>query len=74
MDQYQEYNLINAGEVRTIPSDQALIVSGNRQPIKVGTTPYFENWSMERHSKKGRASLPLSDRGSKRLQYIELKK
>jgi type IV secretory pathway TraG/TraD family ATPase VirD4 len=74
MDQYQEYNLINAGEVRTIPSDQALIVSGNRQPIKVGTTPYFENWSMKRHSKKGRASLPLSDRGSKRLQYIELKK
>jgi type IV secretion system protein VirD4 len=72
MEQYQEYNLINAGEVRTISSDQALIISGNRQPIKVETTPYFNNWSMKRHAKKGRARLPLPDNSRNRLQYVEL--
>jgi len=57
VDQYTEYNLINANEVRTIESDKALIVSSNRQPIKFITTPYFKNWSLSRLSKKPVAKL-----------------
>lgn len=52
-DQYREYNLMNANEVRTIQDDQALIVSKNRQPILLSTTPYFQNWTFKRQSSKG---------------------
>ncbi|MBF0264121.1 MAG: type IV secretory system conjugative DNA transfer family protein [Gammaproteobacteria bacterium] len=61
-DQYNEYNLINANEVRTIKSDQALIVSANRQPVKFSTTPYFKSWSFSRLSKKPEAKLNHGDR------------
>lgn len=35
---------MNAGEVRTISGDEALIISNNHQPVKLKTTPYFESW------------------------------
>lgn len=42
-DNYREYNLINADEVRTMQDYQALLISKNRQPIKLAVTPYFAN-------------------------------
>jgi len=51
-DQYREYNLMNASEIRTIQSDQALIVSSNRQPTILKTKAYFENWAMNRKTNK----------------------
>ncbi len=73
VEHYKEYNLINAGEVRTISSDQALIVSGNRQPIKIETTSYFNNWTMKRHSKQEPARLQHPN-SSNRLKYVDLSK
>ncbi len=56
-DQYREFNLMNAAEVRMIGSDQALIVSGNRQAVKLKTTPYFENWKFRKQARKGACKI-----------------
>ena len=39
----KEYNLLNSNEVRTIGENEALVISKNRQPFKINTTPYFKN-------------------------------
>ncbi len=70
-DQYREYNLINSSEVRMIDETQALIVSGNRQPIKINTIPYFENWGFSRKARKG-ASLIEQSGNPKPLSYVRL--
>lgn len=51
-ENYREENLINANEVRTLASNKALIVSTNRNPVLVETTPYFVNSRFKRMSKK----------------------
>ena len=73
VDHHHEYNLMNAGDVRTIGADQALIVSGNRQPVLVGVTPYYQNGSMKRACRKGAATLSSSDQSSY-LQYVGLER
>lgn len=70
-DQYREYNLMNANDVRTIQDDQALIVSKNRQPILLSTTPYFQNWTFKRQSAKGSYQMPEAH-AVDMLQYVEL--
>lgn len=40
---YQEYNLLNSNEIRTMDDHEALLISKNRQPIKLTVTPYFQN-------------------------------
>jgi len=70
-DQYREYNLMNSGEIRMIESNQALIVSGNRQAVKLKTTPYFENWKFKRQARKGACKVEI--RGDdESLQYVRL--
>ena len=39
---YREENLMNSGEIRTMPSDSVLIVSGNQQPALIPSKGYFE--------------------------------
>ena len=70
-DQYREYNLMNSAEVRMIEENQALIVSGNRQAIKLNTTPYFQNWRFNRQTKKGALEIEYADE-NQTLQYVEL--
>lgn len=70
-DEYREYNLLNANEIRTIGDYEALIVSGNRQPIKVTATPFFENWGMRRKSAHPPATTTASS-GDDRLEYVRL--
>ncbi len=41
--QRQEYNLLNADEVRRIGDTQAVLVSANRHPALLETTPYFQH-------------------------------
>jgi type IV secretion system protein VirD4 len=48
VDTYREYNLLNANEVRTLKSHQALIVSTNRNPVLIPSTPYFEERGFSR--------------------------
>ncbi len=43
IDERREFNLINADEVRRIGDTQAIMVSANRQPALLETTPYFAN-------------------------------
>jgi len=39
----QEYNLLNTNDVRTMQSNEILIISKNRNPVKIEVTPYFQN-------------------------------
>lgn len=51
VDQYREFNLMNANEIRTIAKNEALIVSSNHQPVRLKTMPYFEKWSLSKQSR-----------------------
>lgn len=47
----QEFNLMNAGELRTLPEHQAYVVTGNMHPMVLPTLPYFANRKMVRKIK-----------------------
>lgn len=49
----QEFNLMNAGELRTLPDHVAYVVTGNMHPIILATVPYFSNRKMLRKVKVG---------------------
>jgi type IV secretory pathway TraG/TraD family ATPase VirD4 len=70
-DSYREYNLMNSAEVRMIEQDQALVVSSNRQAIKIPTTPYFQNWTFQRQARSGACDMPQQDM-SESLKYVDL--
>lgn len=70
-EQYREYNLINASEVRMIEKDETLIVSGNQQAIKLKTTAYFNHAKWHRLSKKG-ACKPTKITNNKQLKIVRL--
>ena len=38
-----EYKLLNPNEVRTIDEDEALVISKNRNPVKLKVTPFYKN-------------------------------
>jgi len=48
---YREFNLINPQEVRTMHEDDALIISKNRNPVKLKVTPYYQNRLFNKASK-----------------------
>ncbi|MCW8922402.1 MAG: type IV secretory system conjugative DNA transfer family protein [Gammaproteobacteria bacterium] len=70
-DQYREYNLINSGEIRMIGEYEALIVSGNRQPVKLKTIPYFQNGQSKRQVKNGACQL-RQNQNEQHLEYVRL--
>lgn len=70
-EEYREYNLINASEIRTLRDDEALIVSANRQPVKLKTIPYFLTWGFKRQAKKGSYDMQRGSEGI-RLQRVPL--
>ena len=45
---YREYNLLNSNEVRTMQQNEALIISKNRNPVKLKITPYYKNRRMKK--------------------------
>lgn len=53
-ESYQEYNLLNPNEIRTMQDNEALLISKNRQPLKLEVTPFYLN----RKFKKA-ASFPM---------------
>ncbi len=53
-EQYREQNLMNANEIRTMKSEEVLIVSGNHDPILIPSRGYYEVGRMRRA-----ASVPL---------------
>ena len=56
-DQYREYNLVNADEIRTLGKDETIIVSTNRNPARIKTLPYFENRAFKKMAKLAPAKL-----------------
>ncbi len=70
-DQYREYNLINSGEIRMIEQDQALIVSANRQAVKLTTIAYFQNWTFQRQARK-RACKMQNNTTHDSLEHVRL--
>lgn len=70
-DQYREYNLLNASEVRTIKEDEVLIVSSNRQPVLLKTLPFFKNGFFKRKVKLGACEIDASN-ANQRLEKVGL--
>ncbi|MGB4967753.1 MAG: type IV secretory system conjugative DNA transfer family protein [Candidatus Saccharimonadales bacterium] len=70
VEHYRESNLINANEVRTIPSGKALLISSNRQPILLNTSPYFEVGRWSRATKRG--AVQVENPRPDRLEYVRL--
>ncbi len=53
----QEFNLMNAGDLRTLPEHQAYVVTGNMHPMVLNTVPFFANRRMVRKVKVGFPSI-----------------
>ena len=51
-EHYREENLINSAEIRMMSDDEVLIVSANRQPVKITSTPYFKNMRLKKFTYK----------------------
>ena len=71
VDQYREYNLLNANEVRTMKSSEALIVSTNRNPVLIPSVPYFEERRFARLARTAPFTAPI-DTGLEPLQFVQL--
>lgn len=67
VDQYKEYNLMNANEVRTIKEDQALLVCTNNNPVLLNSKPYFANSKYSRLASKGGIFVSNSNKPSPKL-------
>jgi type IV secretion system protein VirD4 len=73
IEQYREQNLMNANEIRTMQDEEVLIVSGNKDPIKIASRAYWQVWRLRRAtdtrryppaaretvSRRGMESVPL---------------
>jgi type IV secretion system protein VirD4 len=69
-EQYREENLMNANEVRTMDSDQVLIVSTNRDPVLMHSEAFFQQWRFKRMVKKG--MHPTQSNTPKSVKYVTL--
>ena len=70
MEHYREQNLMNTNEIRTMKSEEVLIVSGNQDPILIPSKGYFQVWWMKRATKR----LPALVEGhsASPLEYVVL--
>jgi type IV secretory pathway TraG/TraD family ATPase VirD4 len=57
-EKYTEYNLLNANEVRTIGSHQALMVSANRNPVLLDVLPHYANPRLAAAIRRGAFPVP----------------
>lgn len=73
MENYREQNLLNANEIRTMKSDEVLIVSGNSQPVLIPSKGYFEVWRMKRATNTTRyPPVPVETGGKRVLEWVGL--
>jgi type IV secretory pathway TraG/TraD family ATPase VirD4 len=70
VDTYKEYNLMNAGEVRTIASDQLLLVSTNNNPVLLHSKGFYELRKYLRMTQKG--AFPVQGSTKQPSKYIKL--
>lgn len=70
MEHYREQNLLNANEIRTMKTEEVLIVSGNQNPILIPSRAYFQVGWMKRATNKPPA--PVESASIISLQYVPL--
>ena len=71
-DNYREFNLLNADEIRTIASEEALLVSANRMPVRFKTVPYFENPQFQKLAALGACQLARKHIDVSRLPVVRI--
>jgi type IV secretion system protein VirD4 len=67
---YREQNLMNAGEIRTMPSDAVLIVSGNQHPALIPSNGYFEVGRLRRATRL--TPVPVEVVRARGMEWVEL--
>lgn len=72
LQQRQEYNLLNADEVRRIGDTQAILVSANRHPALLETTPYFVHRNFSKIPSRFGAAKISGSAASGRVKRVEL--
>lgn len=68
---HHEHNLLNADSIRRISEDEAILISGNRHPARLRTTPYFKRGRFRRASKL-LATQEDQPRGSDSLKWVPI--
>lgn len=53
----QEFNLLNADEIRTLPDSQAFFITGNKNPILLDVVPYYQNRKFKNKHRLGAAYI-----------------
>jgi type IV secretory pathway TraG/TraD family ATPase VirD4 len=57
MTSRNEFNLLNADEIRTLADNQAIFLTGNKSPILLDVLPYFKNSKFKNKHKLGEAYI-----------------
>lgn len=69
-DERREFNLLNAGEVRTLPDSQAFFITGNKKPVLLDVLPYYENRKFKNKHKLGVAHIPVNSFAQRDLESV----
>lgn len=70
IEQYREQSLILSNEIRTMKSEEVLIVSGNQDPVLIPSRAYFQVGWMKRAT--SRPPAPVETGAGGRLEYVRL--
>jgi type IV secretory pathway TraG/TraD family ATPase VirD4 len=65
-----EFNLLNADEIRTMPDNQAIFLTGNKRPIMLDVLPYFQNSKFKNKHELGHAFISANTYHKFELQSI----
>jgi type IV secretory pathway TraG/TraD family ATPase VirD4 len=65
-----EYNLLNADEIRTLPDNQAIFLTGNKKPILLDVLPFFKNSAFKSKHKLGEAFVQANNYHKYELKNI----
>jgi len=71
MENYREQSLFLSNEIRTMKSEQVLIVSGNQDPVLIPSKGYFQVGWMKRASQL--APAPVESGEPPRVEYVDLR-
>ena len=58
LDNYREFNLVNADEVRTLGANATIVVSTNKPPARLKTVCYFANRRFTRMTNRAPVTIP----------------
>lgn len=70
IEQYREQSLFLSNEIRTMKSEEVLIVSGNQDPVLIPSKAYFQVGWMKRAT--SRPPAPVETGAGGRLEYVDL--